>query len=142
MKLFIYNKENSVSSVSRSGERTIRVNRSNGVVYISKALSEALGLKENEKLLFANDEENPKDWYLCKTNDINGFSLKIDKSGVRFMNKYLSTKILDSAKVEDSATFFVSKEPLSNNEVLFYKIITKPILTAPKRIAPNKEKIK
>jgi hypothetical protein len=129
MRLFIYNKENTVSIGTRNGERTIRINRTNGVIYISKVLMNALKLKENEKLLFANDEDSPKDWYLCKTNDENGFVLKNDKTGIRFTNKYLSAKILDSVKIESNATFLVAKEPVNNNGVLYFKIITSSPVT-------------
>ncbi|MEY8591461.1 hypothetical protein AALK14_08425 [Butyricimonas hominis] len=141
MKLFIYNKENALSISARSGERTIRLNRSNGVIYISRSLSDELQLQESDKLLFANDEENKKDWYLCKTNDNSGFTIKNDKAGVRFTNKFLSAKILDSVKIEANATFLVTKDPTEVDGAKYYRIIvSSPITANVKRSTPNKSK--
>lgn len=123
MKLFIYNKENSITTTAKCGNRTVRINRSNGVIYLSRMLANSLSFRSGEKLIIANDEDNPKDWYLGKTNDGNGFDLKNDKGGVRFINKYLALKILDSAKVEANSTFLVAKEPINSDGLLFYKII-------------------
>lgn len=141
MKLFIYNKENALSISARSGERTIRLNRNNGVIYISRSLSDELQLQENDKLLFANDEENKKDWYLCKTSDDSGFAIKNDKAGVRFTNKFLSAKILDSVKIEANATFLVAKDPTEVDDAKYYKIIvSSPVTANIKRSIPNKSK--
>lgn len=140
MKLFIYNKENALSTSARNGERTIRLNRRNGVIYISRSLSDELQLQENDKLLFANDEENKKDWYLCKTSDDSGFTIKNDKAGVRFTNKFLSAKILDSVKIEANATFLVAKDPTEVDGTKYYKIIaSSPVMVNIKR-STNKNK--
>lgn len=45
MKLVIYNKENSQPIGQRNGERTLRFNRENGMIYISKAFASELGIK-------------------------------------------------------------------------------------------------
>lgn len=141
MKLLIYNKQNTLFTTARSGERTVRFNRSNGIIYISRVLADALKLKDSERLVFANDEDSPKDWYLCKTDDDNGFAINNDKAGVRFVSKYLSAKILDSAKIESNATFLVAKEPINNNGALYFKIITSsPITTNVKRNVSHKTK--
>lgn len=66
MKLVIYNKENSQPIGQRNGERTLRFNRENGIIYISKAFASELGIKDIDKVQFANDEENTKDWFICK----------------------------------------------------------------------------
>lgn len=47
MKLVIYNKQNSQPVGQRNGERTLRFNRENGMIYISKSFAAELG----EKLL-------------------------------------------------------------------------------------------
>jgi hypothetical protein len=39
MKLVIYNKENSQPVGQRNGERTLRFNRENGMIYISKSFA-------------------------------------------------------------------------------------------------------
>lgn len=45
MKLVIYNKENSQPVGQRNGERTLRFNRENGMIYISKSFAAELGLR-------------------------------------------------------------------------------------------------
>lgn len=57
MKLVIYNKENSQPVGQRNGERTLRFNRENGMIYISKSFAAELGIlrKENGSSLFALD---------------------------------------------------------------------------------------
>lgn len=140
MKLFIYNRENSLSGSARNGERTIRLSRNTGVIYMSRTLADKLELAESDKLLFANDEENKKDWYISKTTDPAGFNIKNDKSGVRLSNKFLSTKILDSLKIALNATFLVASEPMEIDSVKYYKIIaSSPITSNVKRVSPKKK---
>lgn len=98
--------------------KTLRFNRENGMIYISKAFASELGIKDIDKVQFANDEENTKDWFICKTDSEQGFSIKYDKGGIRFMNKFLSNKILDCAKVKDNASFLMEKESLLQLMVL------------------------
>lgn len=94
MKLVIYNKQNSQPVGQRNGERTLRFNRENGMIYISKSFAAELGIKDIDKVQFANDEENTKDWFICKTDSEQGFSIKYDKGGIRFMNKFLSNNLI------------------------------------------------
>lgn len=139
MRLFIYNKENTISTYTRGGERTIRINRTNGVVYFSRILADMLKLKDNERVVFANDEDNPKDWYLSKTNDENGFLVKNEKTGVRFISTSLCNKILDSVKIQSNATFLVANKPINDNGATFFKIIvSNPLKVNEKRKSPNK----
>lgn len=60
----------------------------------------------------ANDGENPKDWYQCKTQDEEGFRLRGDRhkektgtkrhsiAGVEFSNVCMASKLLALAKAE------------------------------------------
>ena len=130
MKLVIYNKENSQPVGQRNGEMTLRFNRENGMIYISKSFAAELGIKDIDKVQFANDEENTKDWFICKTDSEQGFSIKYDKGGIRFMNKFLSNKILDCAKVKDNASFLMEKEPITVDGTKYFKImLSSPGLT-------------
>lgn len=137
MKLVIYNKQNSQPVGQRNGERTLRFNRENGMIYISKSFAAELGIKDIDKVQFANDEENTKDWFICNTKDWficktdseQGFSIKYDKGGIRFMNKFLSNKILDCAKVKDNASFLMEKEPITVDGTKYFKImLSSPII--------------
>lgn len=69
MKLVVYNKMNALPLGQKSKERTIRFNQSNGVIYISRFLAKEMELKDGDKIIFANDEESKKDWFISKTND-------------------------------------------------------------------------
>lgn len=141
MKLLIFNKENTTTFATRKGERTIRLNKNTGIIYLSRTLSDELELKGNERMFFAYDEENTKDWYLCKTGDESGFAIKNDKAGVRFSNKFLSTRILDTAKVEDYATFLVAKVPVEVEGQKYYKIlVSSPVGLNVKPSTSNKKK--
>ena len=101
MKLVIYNKQNSQPVGQRNGERTLRFNRENGMIYISKSFAAELGIKDIDKVQFANDEEN----------------------------KFLSNKILDCAKVKDNASFLMEKEPITVDGTKYFKImLSSPII--------------
>lgn len=43
------------------------------MIYISKSFAAELGIKNIDKVQFANDEENTKDWFICKTDSEQGF---------------------------------------------------------------------
>lgn len=136
MKLFIWNKENSYSPTMYAERRTIRVNR-HGYIYLSGALAAEMDLRHGSRLNMAHDEENPKDWYLCRTQDEAGFLLRGDRhkeppktkrhavSGVEFSNVCLATKLLALVKTECfSVRFLVAKEPVEVDGVKYYKILT------------------
>lgn len=130
MKLVIYNLENSYTSAERVGRRSIRMNYDGGAMYLSSKLAKDLGISLNDRLEFANDESNPKDWYLHKTTEEQGFPLQVNKGGVRLRSKFICKTVLDMAKIKDNATFLVSKDPVETEQGTFYKIIVScPILT-------------
>lgn len=52
---------------------------SNGIFRLNKAAVELLKLKEDEKVLFHQDEDEPEDWYISKDAE-NGFLFSIDKT--------------------------------------------------------------
>lgn len=80
MKLIIWNKANSCSPATYAQRRTIRVNR-HGYIYLSGALTAEMELRDGCRLNLANDEQNPKDWYLCRTQHEEGFRLRGDRPG-------------------------------------------------------------
>lgn len=142
MKLLIYNKGNSLSTTARVGERSIGLSRSNGMIYLSKVLATEIGLSDDDKIILANDEEDKKGWYLCKTNDELGFSFKNDKGGFRIINKFLVNKILNSLKIDTSATFLVGKDPLEVDDLRFYRIITSSPIINKRSTKSNEVNIK
>ena len=104
MKLIIWNKANSCSPATYAQRRTIRVNR-HGYIYLSGALTAEMELRDGCRLNLANDEQNPKDWYLCRTQHEEGFRLRGDRPG-----KNAATKRLTGG-VEFSNVCLASKLP-------------------------------
>ena len=106
------------------------MNYDSGAMYLSSKWAKDLGISLNDRLEFANDESNPKDWYLHKTTEEQGFPLQVNKGGVRLRSKFICKTVLDMAKIKDNATFLVSKDPVETEQGTFYKIIVScPILT-------------
>lgn len=60
MQLKLFTSKNSRSHV---GESSVTFSRK-GYIGISRRAVEKLGLKEGQGIYFAQDEQNPKDWYL------------------------------------------------------------------------------
>lgn len=126
MKLVIYNIEN--SKVDRNGERTCRVNGKTGVISFSRGTAKALGLKAGDHVQLANDEENPKVWFISKTDNEAGFVVTGKSLYFLIRNSFVANILLASLKVEKSASFLVAKEPLTIDGADFYQLITsKPI---------------
>lgn len=123
MKLVIYNTENSRTDENRIGRRSIRFNSVNGNMYLSLQLSKDLNIKPGDRLEFARDEDNPKEWFLHKTTDKLGFPLQSNGGGLRLHNKFICQTILDAVKIKGSAVFFVSKDPVQAEQGAFYKVL-------------------
>lgn len=75
MKLVIYNIEN--SKANRTSERLCRVNRGTGVFTFSGELVKCLELKTGDRVIVANDQEDKKGWYICKTDSEAASSLPV-----------------------------------------------------------------
>ena len=115
MKFVIYNVENCRTRENRVGKRSIRFNSVTGNMYLSTKLAKEMNITMNDRLEFGCDENNPKEWFLHKTTDKRGFPLQFNRGGTRLRNKYICKTILDIAKVKESATFLVSKDPVRPN---------------------------
>ena len=118
MKFVIYNVENCRTRENRVGKRSIRFNSVTGNMYLSTKLAKEMNITMNDRLEFGCDENNPKEWFL-----------QFNRGGTRLRNKYICKTILDIAKVKESATFLVSKDPVKTELGPFYRIILScPIL--------------
>ncbi len=89
-----------------------------------------MNITMNDRLEFAHDENNPKEWFLHKTADKQGFPLQLNRGGTRLRNKYICKTILDIAKVKERRNIcLVSKDPVKTELGSFYRIILScPIL--------------
>lgn len=126
MKLIIYNIEN--SKVDRSGERLCRVNRKTGVISFSGELVKCLELKAGDRVQLANDEENKKNWFICKTDSEAGFIVTGKDKTLLIRNSFVAGLLLNSLKIEKSASFLVAKEPEKVEGSEYYQLVTtKPI---------------
>lgn len=126
MKLIIYNIEN--SKISRPGERICRVNRGTGVFTFSGELAKCMELKTGDRVIVANDQEDKKGWYICKTNSEGGFVVTGKDKALLIRNSLVAGLLLGSIKVEKSAGFLVAKEPVVIEGEKYYQLITtKPI---------------
>ena len=76
MNIMIYNREKSLKSVTKEGQRSIRIDRL-GNMSVTTALVYEMQLTEGDTVSLANDEDDPKKWYLCKTAD--GFPVRLDR---------------------------------------------------------------
>lgn len=73
MKLVIYNKENSQPVGQRNGERTLRFNRENGMIYISKSFAAELGIGKSSVTLLKK-----KAYVLCTIKSVEDTQYKIE----------------------------------------------------------------
>lgn len=126
MKLIIYNIEN--SKATRSGERLCRVNRQTGVFTFSGEMAKCLELKAGDHIIVANDQEDKKGWYICKTNNEGGFIVTGKEKMLLIRNSFVAGLLLNSLKIEKSASFLVAKEPIEIEGDKYYQLLTtKPI---------------
>lgn len=126
MKIKIYNEANSKSVMM--GKRTIRFNRKAGLISLSKAATETIGLKAGDKVFVINDEERPKDWYVCKTDDENGFTVrtKEDTGSADFNCTSVVKHIFETLGIHDAAVgYLVAPESEEVDGMELYAIITK-----------------
>jgi hypothetical protein len=79
----------------------IAVNPDNGRISFSTSLVQGIGLKENDRVTFVQDEERPKDWYLVKNAE--GFQLKESGQVLAIVNKSIAKAIMDSIGVDSTA---------------------------------------
>ena len=73
MNIMIYNREKSLKSITKEGQRSIRL----GNMSVTTALVYEMQLTDGDTVSLANDEDDPKKWYLCKAAD--GFPVRIDR---------------------------------------------------------------
>lgn len=135
MKLKIFNKENCMLYFDRKDEWSIRIDIS-GLINFSRTLAKGMGVEDKSRVFFLLDLKNKKNWYLCKTDDESGFVIRDEKSGIRFRNRALVTKLLGNAKRNDSIVYLIAKKPVENNGIKYFKVLT----TAPKKSKMLNEK--
>lgn len=72
--------------------------RGQGCLTISRQVAEEYGLTKDARIVFLQDKRFPTDWYIQKTTDDKGYTLKHNKNGsVSFVSAPLSRAIINSA---------------------------------------------
>jgi hypothetical protein len=132
MKLIIYNESNCRSV--KIGAATIRIRRESGVIALSKRSIEIIGAKAGDRVYFLQDETRPKDWYIMKTQSIDGFKLReYNKSKGRkallLNNSATVHKIMESLAItEKTIAFHIASQATEHEGTNLYAILTsKPL---------------
>ncbi len=129
MKLKIYNTENSKGT--NTGKPTVRINKKSGLFSLSKAASELIGIVAGDKIVFVQDEDSPADWFIQKTTDASGFSLR--QKGTNDGGAFNCTK-LAHAILGSKSTFNYVGYPVCAAQVIeglnYHLIVTSKPLSA------------
>jgi len=129
MKLKEFNVSNSRYFANKKDPR-VRFNKKAGLISFSIAAIKLLDLKKEDRVIILQDEENPEDWYINKTQSKSRFALRFqdNKKGVFFNCALITRRILDSLGFEGkSCSMPISKKPIDNNGEKYYLIITSNI---------------
>ena len=115
------------------GQPSVNI-REGGPISFNKTISESIGLKDGDKIVFLQDEIRPMDWYISKTENDDGFVLrgKIKTSSSLITNSAtVARAILKSVGSIKKATFRMSEKPTEVDGKKYFAILTK---------VPNNEK--
>lgn len=129
MKLKVYTPDK--LPAKDKGKPVIYVNLITGRFRIHVKIQERLGLSVGDKLIFAQDEDNPSEWFVAKSNNEEGFELKRyahmngKENTILFNNTTLVKTIFASAEFEgESGRLVVGTESTKVGELLYYPLIT------------------
>lgn len=128
MKLKAFNQEN--IPVIRTGKPTIRFFATAGLISISKAAALLMNLKEGSLIELCQNEDEPTDWYIHKTEEQSGFTLRGKTSSfcLTFNSTPLVVKVLSTLNIEKGASFLISKKPvIIDSEEYWYMITGNPM---------------
>jgi hypothetical protein len=134
MKIKVFNRTN--SQLVREGQVTIRMNTKTGMISFSKATCMNIGLKDNSKVLFIQDEDNPKDWYITPTKLEDGlvckYRMKEDQhyETTTVQSTHICREIAAACNISvTSFSFLIAKVPIETNNMRMFAIITKSVNT-------------
>lgn len=88
MKLKVFNQTNSKHSVT--GRPTLRIHKRGGLLTFSKAAAELMDVKSGDKIVIVQDEESPENFYVHKTSNPDGFTLRGKQGSNKIMTDGVS----------------------------------------------------
>jgi hypothetical protein len=124
MKLVLYTPE-SFKAPAKVSRPTFTVTKGS-VLKISKMLADSLGLKAGDKVMIAQDEKSPTDWFVGVTG--NGFQLKQagTDASLQFSCKQLAQILRDQfPKASPPIRIPVSPEPTDIDGQPYFALITR-----------------
>lgn len=122
MNLTIYNAENSRSA--RVGKVKVNINKS-GLVSISSAACEMMGIEPDDRIILAEDQDNPGSWYIAKhESGIPCRKPKSDKQKILIFSLASVAKRILADVDKRSLSFAITNEPKDNDGTILYPINT------------------
>jgi len=111
----------------RTGRPYFRFYRKTGLFTISKPMIKKIGLMPTDKLSFFQDEDSPKDWYLCIDQD-KGTAIRFKRCGTCQMNNALLLKeLVDSLNIPYDCDSFIIGSPTELNGNKYYPLLLNKI---------------
>ncbi|MDP1708275.1 MAG: hypothetical protein Q8L89_04330 [Gammaproteobacteria bacterium] len=116
MNLKAFNTLNTVSA-GRSGQAVISISKA-GVFTLSKPAAELLKVQEKDRIILQQDQDSPKDWYVMRDDEGDGFPLRqgYDAKGLMFNSAELRRVMLASLGKDATITKGV-RLPMGNNPI-------------------------
>lgn len=126
MKLKMYHKGN--VKIPIKGKATVSISKSGNITF-SKAAAAILDLKSGDKVLFGQDMNYQKDWYVAKDSksDPLAWQIKDHGCGLQFTSKGLCLDIWGSLGIEaKSMKINMEKKPIEYDGYKPYRLETFP----------------
>lgn len=104
MKLKTFNPDVLPNIYGKNQQPRISLHFKSGLISINEVACEMIGLKPDDYVEVYQDEEDPENWYLAKTNK-SGWVLRPQNKGakgLRFSNKELCRLMMDSVGAKPS----------------------------------------
>lgn len=123
MELIIFDRSN--TKTTSHGMRVVNVVLSTGQISFSKCTSESMDLKANDGVVFAQEKNKEKSWFVAKAKKthLEAFELTEDKTMLQFRSKGFARKLLKIFKEEKSIRFLVAKEYKEIDGNKFFQLI-------------------
>jgi hypothetical protein len=127
MKLKTFDLSNTKTIVTK--EPVIRISKSAGLISLNASAAAAIGLAAGDRIVFVQDEDSPRDWYIKKSTDDNAFPVRDDEGRKDLNSSHIAHRIINSAqKASDkewqAAGFKLQANPVEMDGENYYLIIT------------------